>query len=226
MRVDVRGVIVPNEYKEWYDFWGEDCTCPKDIQDAVNNLPDGENLDVYINSPGGEIASGSEIYTILRACDRVKIHITGQAHSAASIIAMAGWSEMSPTALMMVHCVSTIGGGNHNDFEHTAEVLRSADEALCTAYTAKSGMTKEDALSMMEHETWMTAEKAKEKGLIDAVMFENATDAPMAAAEGLFRLPTKEQLAQVRNAKQKTETQKNVQLAQTKLDFLMLTKRR
>ena len=48
----------------------------------------------------------------------------------------------------------------------------------------------------------------------------------MAAAEGLFKLPTKEQLAQVRNAKQKTEIQKNVQLAQTKLDFLMLTKRR
>lgn len=225
MRVDVKGVIIPNDYKEWYDFWNEDCTCPRDIQEAVDTLPESEDLDVYINSPGGEIASGSEIYTILRACSRVKIHITGQAHSAASIIAMAGWSEMSPTALMMVHCVSTYGAGNHSDFEHTAEVLRSADEALCTAYTAKTGMTKEEALEMMEHETWMTAETAKERGLVDAVMFENAADAPMAAAEGLFRLPTKEQLAQLRNEKRKKETQKETRLAQTKLDFLKLTRR-
>ena len=223
MRVDVRGVIVPNDYKEWYDFWNEEATCPRDIKDALDNLPEGENLDVYINSPGGEIASGSEIYAILRSCDRVKIHITGQAHSAASIIAMAGWSEMAPTALMMVHCVSTFGAGNHNDFEHTAEVLRAADEALCTAYTSKTGMTKEDALSMMEHETWLTADKAKEKGLVDAVMFEEPENAPMAAASGIFRLPTKEQMEQLH--KQKMKNNKDIQLAQVKLDFLNLTRR-
>ena len=223
MRVDVRGVIVPNDYKEWYDFWNVDCTCPRDIQDAVNSLPDDEDLDVYINSPGGEIASGSEIYTILRNCDRVKIHITGQAHSAASIIAMAGWSEMAPTALMMVHCVSTYGGGNHIDFEHTAEVLRAADEALCTAYTGKTGMTKEEALAMMEHETWMTAERAREKGLVDAIMFEEEESAPMAAASGIFKLPTKDQMNQL--YKQKMKTNRDIQLAQMKLDLLNLTRR-
>lgn len=222
-RVDVRGVIIPNSYKEWYDYWGEESTCPRDISEAVANLPDGEDLDVYINSPGGEIASGSEIYSILRGCDRVRIHITGQAHSAASIVAMAGWSEMSPTALMMVHCVSTWGSGNHSDFEHTAGVLREADEALCTAYTAKSGMTKKDALEMMEHETWMTAEKAKEKGLIDAVMFEEQADAPMAAASGLFRLPTKEQLEQVHRANLKSS--KAAKLAVAQLELINLTRR-
>lgn len=56
--------------------------------------------------------------------------------------------------------------------EHTAEVLRTADRALCTAYTTKSGMSEDEALSMMEHETWLTAEQAKEKKLIDAIMFE------------------------------------------------------
>lgn len=222
-RVDVRGVIVPNDYKEWYDYWGEDATCPRDIAEAVANLPAGEDLDVYINSPGGEIASGSEIYSILRGCDRVRIHITGQAHSAASIIAMSGWSEMSPTALMMVHCVSTWGGGNHNDFEHTAEVLRTADEALCTAYTSKSGMTKEEALEMMNHETWMTAEKAKEKGLIDAVMFDEQNAYPMAAASGLFRLPTKEQLEMIR--KEKDKNNDALKLAKARLGLINLTRR-
>ena len=222
-RVDVRGPIVPNEYKEWYEFWGEDCTVPKDIQAAVDALPDGEDLDVYINSPGGEIASGSEIYTILRGCDRTKIHVVGQAHSAASIVAMSGWSEMAPTALMMVHCVSTYAGGNHADMEHAAEVLRTADEALCTAYTEKSGMTKEQALEMMEHETWLTAEKAKELGLIDGIMFEEPAQVSMVALDGGFRLPTKEQMDAMRREKDK-ENSKNKQI-QAQLELLKLNRR-
>ena len=56
--------------------------------------------------------------------------------------------------------------------EHTAEVLRTADRALSTAYMAKTGMTEAEALDMMEKETWLTAEQAKERGLINEVMFE------------------------------------------------------
>ena len=55
----------------------------------------------------------------------MKIYITGEACSAASVAAMAAYCEMSPTALMMVHCVSTYVEGNHNSLEHTAEVLRT-----------------------------------------------------------------------------------------------------
>ena len=79
------------------------------------------------------------------------------AHSAASVIAMAGWCEMSPTALMMVHCVSTYAAGNHNDLEKTAEVLKTADAALSSAYSTKSGMSQDEALAMMEKEGLRTA---------------------------------------------------------------------
>ena len=47
--------------------------------------------------------------------------------------------------------------------EHTAEVLRTADKALCSAYTTKTGMSEDEALNMMEHETWLTAEQAKKR---------------------------------------------------------------
>lgn len=66
---------------------------------------------------------------------------------------------------MMVHCVSSGARGNHSDMEHAAEVLRTADRALCTAYMAKTGMTEEEALDMMEHETWLTAAQARERGI-------------------------------------------------------------
>ena len=100
---------------------------------------------------------------------------------------------------MMVHCVSSGVRGNHADMEHMAEVLRTADRAMCTAYTEKTGMTEEEALEMMEHETWLTAQQAKEKGLVDEVMFEEpeAEEIPLVAGP-LFKLPTKEQMERVK----------------------------
>ncbi len=199
-KINIRGVLIPNDYKWYYDWFQEDATCPNDVQQVLDLLQDGDEIEVYINSPGGVIDVGSEIYTLLRSFkDNVKIYITGEACSAASIVAMAGYCEMSPTALMMVHCVSTYAGGNHSAMEHTAEVLRTADKALCTAYTAKSGMSEKDALEMMEHETWLTAQQAQEKGLIDGIMFQEEKESPLVAGP-LFSLPTKEQMEKVGRA--------------------------
>ena len=72
---------------------------------------------------------------------------------------------MTPTSLMMVHCVSTGARGNHSDMEHAAEVLRTADKALSTAYIAKTGMSEEDALEMMEQKHGLQRKQAKEKRL-------------------------------------------------------------
>ena len=200
-RIDIRGSIIPNDYKWFYDWFEEDSTCPRDVRKVLDMVQPGDGIDVYINSPGGVIDVGSEIYTELRkateTCD-VEIYITGEACSAASVIACAAHCTMAPTALMMVHCVSSGIRGNHSDMEHMAEVLRTADRALCTAYTAKTGMTEQEALEMMEHETWLTAAQAKEKGLVDEIMFEEAQELPMTASAGLFKLPTKEQMDRAR----------------------------
>lgn len=200
-KIDIRGPIIPNSYKWFYDFFEEDSACPRDVQKVLDVVQPGDDIDVYINSPGGVIDVGSEIYTLLRQISEtctVKIYITGEACSAASVIACAAYSIMAPTALMMVHCVSSGIRGNHSDMEHMAEVLRTADRAMCTAYTEKTGMTEEEALDMMEHETWLTAQQAKEKGLVDEVMFKEEEDLPMTASSGLFKLPTKDQMDRVR----------------------------
>ena len=151
---------------------------------------------------------GSEIYTLLKdKKDCVKIYITGEACSAASVAAMAAYCEMSPTALMMVHCVSTGTSGNHNDMEHAAEVLRTADRALSTAYMAKSGMSEAEALEMMEHTTWMTAQQALDRGLIDGIMFQEAEQAPLVAGP-MFSLPSEEQMEKVKRAMMQGAEQK------------------
>ena len=216
--------MIPNDYKLYYDWFGEDSTCPRDVQKVLDAVVVGDEIEVYINSPGGVIDVGSEIYTLLRAQENVKIYITGEACSAASIVAMSGYCEMSPTALMMVHCVSSGARGNHSAMEHMAEVLRTADRALCTAYVAKTGMTEEEVLELMEHETWLTAEQARERGLIDAIMFEEQEVMPLVAGP-LFALPGKEQMEKVKRMMEEADESKNessVFLMQKQLDLLKL----
>ena len=223
-KINIRGVLIPNDYKWYYDILDYDSTCPADVQKILNDFKEGDEIEVYINSPGGVIDVGSEIYTLLRSKkDNVKIYITGEACSAASIVAMAGYCEMSPTALMMVHCVSTKASGNHSNMEHTAEVLRTADKALSTAYIFKTGMTEEEALDMMEHETWLTAEQAKERGLIDNIMFEERTEESPFVAGPLFALPDENRMEKVRSMLKEADSNKeSVSLIQVKLDLLKL----
>lgn len=224
-KIEIRGVMIPNDYKWMYDFLGFDSTCPRDVQNILNEIVAGDEIEVYINSPGGVIDVGSEIYTLLRSQEDVRIFVTGEACSAASIVAMAGYCEMAPTALMMVHCVSTSASGNHNDMEHTAETLRTADRALCTAYTAKTGMSEQEALEMMEHETWLTAAQAKEKGLIDKVMFEEKEERLLMVAGPMFKLPNPEAMKELKARMEEADASRkeaSVCLMQQKLNLLKM----
>ena len=233
-RIDIRGAMIPNDYKWYYDWFGEDSTCPRDVTKVLSAAVPGDEIEVYINSPGGIIDVGSEIYTLLRTAAEkhdVRIYIMGEACSAASIVACAAYCEMSPTALMMVHCVSSGARGNHTDMEHMAEVLRTADQALCTAYVAKTGMSEADALKMMEHETWLTAEQAKERGLIDKVMFQEPEEKEPFVAAVNFHLPSPEQMARVKammepNTEDEQKTTDAVNEVRARVKLLSLAKRK
>ncbi len=224
-RINIRGVIIPNDYKFYYNFFKMDSTCPADLKEILDAFKDGDEIEVFVNSPGGEIAAGSEIYTILKQyAQNTKIYITGEACSAASIVAMAAYCEMSPTALMMVHCVSSSARGNHAALEKTAGILRTADQALCTAYADKAGMSQEEALDMMEKETWLTAKQAVERGLVDKIMFEEEETSDRMVA-GAFGLPSEEQMQQVREMMKRDNPSgdaTDVLLLQAKLDFMRL----
>lgn len=171
-QIQVRGTIIPNDDKWLYDFWGLDSTAPRDIV-----LPKtGEDVEVLINSGGGDVYAGSEIYTALRCYSgNVNVKIVGIAASAASVIAMAGSHvEISPTAQIMIHNVSGGKYGDHRDMLHESTVLEGFNQSIANSYIAKTGKSLEELLSLMEKETWFTAQKAVEHGFADSVMFEVA----------------------------------------------------
>lgn len=181
MKISIRGPIVSSNTHRFYQFYGMEATSPKSVADALTKGA-GERAEVEINSGGGEIFAASEIYTALRNyAGGVHIRIVGLAASAASIIAMAGESEMTPTGMMMIHNVQTSADGDYRQMEHTAGVLRNANHAITSAYMAKTGRSEQEIAAMMDAETWITADRAVELGLIDRVMKPEGEQKPLAA---------------------------------------------
>lgn len=171
VEIEVRGTIVPDGDKWIYDYFEQPCTTAADIRNKIRSA-NGDVLEVSVNSPGGDIFVASEIYTALKNYNNVKIKVTGLAASAASVIAMAGYCEMSPTAQMMVHNVWTCQSGDYRDMDSASESLKKANRSIANSYCVKSGMSMEAALKMMDDTTWMTAQDAKALGLVDKVLFE------------------------------------------------------
>ncbi len=170
MRFNLFGTIVDNEDKWIYEWFGMEAVCPKDIIDAIAKIDEKETVDIYINSPGGSVFAGSAIYSTLRELkDRVKIHVVGIAASAASVVACAGQSDIAPTAMLMIHNSSSACRGDYHAMDKESEVLQQVNKAIAAAYTAKTGMSEQEALDIMDKETWITAAQAVEYGLIDSI---------------------------------------------------------
>ncbi len=173
MDIDVRGDIISNDDKWIYDWLEWDGTCPADIRKALENKPPGEILNVLINSGGGDVFAGQEIYSMLLGRNDVKIKIQSMAGSAASVIAMANESEISPVAMIMIHNVSMRGAsGDYHDMQKNAEILRQMNAALASSYREKTGRSEEEILCLMDRETWLTANQAVEMGFVNAVTTE------------------------------------------------------
>lgn len=171
--VQINGVIIPNEEKWIYDFYGMESTCPKDVRDALS--VDDDDITVTVNSGGGDVFSGNEIYYLLHeAPNHITVDITGFAGSAATVICCAGDKVRAiPSAMYMIHNVASSARGDYHALQHEADVLMNANKGIANAYMKKTGMTQEDLLALMDKETWMDAREAKEKGFIDEIIGED-----------------------------------------------------
>lgn len=161
-------------------------------------------LDVYINSPGGDVFEGLAIHAQLKrfaASGReVIVHVDGLAASAASFIATAGTKVLTaPSAMWMVHRASaaTFAMGNAGDMHQHAEqaselaaLLEKIDRDIAALYAARGKTDVEGWLELMTAETWLTADEALGLGLTDEIetyaepSTQPASDSPAPSATG------------------------------------------
>ncbi|MFJ5713123.1 head maturation protease, ClpP-related [Neobacillus sp. NPDC093127] len=172
-RIKVKGPIISRDEKWIYDWFEYDSTTVDDIE---GELPtDGSPIEVAINSPGGYVDEGSEIYYLLKNYKgHVTTDIVGTAASAASIIAMAGDTvRISPTGQIMIHNVSGGARGDYRDLYHEAGVLENFNKSIANAYRLKTGISENELLDFMNKETWLNAQQAREMGFVDEILFDN-----------------------------------------------------
>ena len=225
MKVNIKGPIISNSDAWIYEWFGIEATSPNSVNKVLEKA-NGEDIEVEINSGGGSVFAGSEIYTALKSYKgNVVVKIVGLAASAASVIAMAGNKVMmSPTAQIMIHNVSSRASGDYRDMEHTAEVLRNANDTIANAYRIKTGKTQEELLALMDKETWMTADKAKELGFVDEIMFES--DSQLVASTDYSGMLPPEVINKIRNTLKNPNIDMNndsdILLQKAKLNLLKL----
>jgi ATP-dependent Clp protease protease subunit len=166
--------------------WFGDEVTPKAFADQLKNLGDVSQITARINSAGGDVFAGQTIYNLLRSHKaNVTVHIDGLAASIASIIAMAGDTVIMPAnAMMMIHSPWSYAAGNANDFRQMAETLDTVRESLIAVYQARTDMDRETLVGLLDAETWMTAQEAKDLGFADEI--EDLVKVAASARAGVY----------------------------------------
>lgn len=176
MRVQLNGFVASDEDALFYRWFGYNCFSPSDVRRALKDNPEGEELVLEVNSPGGDVMAGSEIYSVLRgfrSC-QVRAEIQSLAASAASYLVLGcDRVEISPPAQIMIHLPSVLSDGNYHDHQHEAKVLKQIGESILNTYELRcAGRTDRPTLRRwMENETWLTAQEAVDAGLCDGVLY-------------------------------------------------------
>lgn len=174
------------------DWWTgeliESDTSAEHFRRELERWPNAVQIDIFINSYGGEVFEGTAIYNQLKRHPAHKtVYVDGFACSIASVIAMAGDEVVMPrNTMMMVHNMWMCACGSAAELRKAADNLDIINAAGRQAYLQKAGdkLSEERLIELMDAESWLTAEQCIALGLADR--YADA-DADMSAAAEILQ---------------------------------------
>ena len=139
-----------------------------DIEKAIRAYKGGQ-IDVSLNTPGGNYFEGVQIYnSLLKSKAAVDVTVSGLAASAGSLVAMAGDSvTMSEGAFIMVHRSSGAVLGNSNEMRETASLLDKVDGAQAKILNSRLKLGETAVMALLDATTWFDGEQSVKAGLAD-----------------------------------------------------------
>ena len=151
--------------------WFEGDMSAVNLSKQLEQLTDVDEIHVFINSYGGEVAEGLAIYNALkRHKAKVKTVVDGFACSIASVIFMAGDERvMNDASLLMIHNAWTWAQGNAAEFRKQADDLDKITQASVAAYKAHSRLSEEEIKELLDNESWILPEEALDYGFATAI---------------------------------------------------------
>lgn len=217
--IDVKGTIVDDEDAWIYDYFGIENTSPQKVKKILDEAH-GEDITVLVNSGGGDVFAGNEIYYLIANYrGNTVVDIAGFAASAATIICCAGNRvRANPGMQYMIHNVSCGAYGDYNEMDKTSEILQNANRSISNIYRLKTGLSESELLKLMNEETWMDATRARDLGFVDEIIGDNGTLArkPIALTNSFAKILDEEVKEKIRNT-----VKKPLQGEKTDADFLI-----
>ncbi|WP_380873605.1 ATP-dependent Clp protease proteolytic subunit [Sphingomonas sp. DBB INV C78] len=172
-----------------------------DAKTLVPMIADSDDdLNVYINSPGGYVMEGLAIFNALNRAKadgrKVTTIIDGLAASMASVLAMVGDEIiMADNALIMIHNPWDVAIGDAAELRRAADKLDTIRDQLVKIYAAKTGMETDELVAMLDAETWLTSEQALEMNFVTKVAEAVSAAACDISAFGFRKAPDHPHLA-------------------------------
>lgn len=165
--------------------WLESDVSSYNLVQELDALQDTGQIDVYINSYGGEVAEGLAIYSALkRHKAKVITHCEGFACSVASVIFMAGDERvMSNASLLMIHNAWTYTQGNAQELRKEADDLDTITQASKNAYLERVNIDAAELSAMMDSEKWLDPAECLEKGFATAIVGDDSSGKPSQQAK-------------------------------------------
>src|SRR5699024_6359961 len=133
-----------------------------------------KDINLYINSPGGVVSAGVAIYDTMQydSCDVATTWVGMAASMGAGLLAggSAGKRNSLPTARVIIH--QPLGGipAKDSDLEIKAQEILRIKNLLMTILSEHSGHDADRVTEDADRNKWMSAEEAKEYGLVDNIM--------------------------------------------------------
>lgn len=151
----------------------------KSFADMMKDLGKVDALDIYVNSPGGNVFDGIAIYNQIRRFDGEKVVcIDGIAASIASVIAMAGDEiRIADNGMIMIHDAWGLAIGTADEMRKTADSLDKVNGTIIDTYIARTGGKRDEIAKWMSDETWMNADEAVERGFANTKTEEKSLEA-------------------------------------------------
>ncbi|MBQ6162826.1 MAG: ATP-dependent Clp endopeptidase proteolytic subunit ClpP [Prevotella sp.] len=140
----------------------------------LDSVDGGSDISIYINSPGGSVTAGLGIYDTMQFISPDVVTIcTGMAASMAAVLLVAGKEgkrQALPHSRVMIH--QPLGGvqGQASDIEIEAREIMKYKKELYTIIAEHSHTPFEKVWNDSDRNYWMTAEEAKEYGMIDQIL--------------------------------------------------------
>lgn len=162
----VYGEIVQEKSVDWWT--GEESQTDvglMDFKEQLDNIGNVQKLNIYINSPGGDVFTASTMISMLqRVKDKgtiINAYVDGLSASAASFLMMVADNvNLYKNSTVMVHKPMSFAIGNANDMQKTIDALNKIEESvMMPMYMNKAKVKEEEIKSLIDAETWLSAKE-------------------------------------------------------------------